>query len=72
MSGNEHERAKANQRLLDELREQRAEIQQRIDAAQAAVRSAQETIAKSRQLLHRIDRQLEQGDGVGHSRGDET
>jgi chromosome segregation ATPase len=72
MSGNEHERAKANQRLLDELRAQRAEIQQRIDAAQAAVRSAQETIAKSRQLLHRIDRQLEQGDGVGHSRGDET
>ena len=72
MSGNEHERAKANQRLLDELRKQRAEIQQRIDAAQAAVRSAQETIAKSRQLLHRIDRQLEQGDGVGHSRGDET
>ncbi len=59
MSESEGERKKVDRQLLAELRRQRAEIQERIEAAQRTVEATQEAIAKSRILLAQIDRQLE-------------
>jgi hypothetical protein len=59
MSGPDVEREEANRLPLDELRKQRAEIQERISAAQETLRTTLEAITKSQRLLAQIDGQLQ-------------
>ena len=59
MSGPEVEREEADRLPLDELRKQRAEIQERISAAQETLRTTLEAITKSQRLLAQIDGQLQ-------------
>ena len=62
MSAPQADREKANRLHLDELRQQRAEIQERISAAHETLRTTLEAITKSQRLLAQIDRQLQRVD----------
>ncbi len=66
MSKAESERENAR-RLVEELRQQRAIVQQGIEAAEKAIETARATIERSQQLLAQIDRQLAKADELDRS-----
>ncbi len=56
------ERDRANRQLIEELREQRAEIQRNIEAAQRTVTATQDAITRSKRLLAQINHQISRAD----------